>query len=324
MWTLLRKFSLTFFLLLLASLLGAFSGASAQTISRIAAVVNQDIITTHELDQKVAESLADDKQLTQLPASQRRQLRRQVLSKLIEETLIKQKVQELDLEVREKELEAAVNDVLRKNRLTKEQLKQALQAQGMSFTAYRDQIRQQIQRMKLITREVKSQVDVTDAEIKDYFQEHPEEFGAEDTEPKVCLSRVSFPQGQAPQTELQEKAKEARQKLQQGESINAVVSCYQGDYQSEGGELGYFKPEELNPSIAKAVADLQAGEVSDVISTPQGLHVFKVVERTSGSQISWRQFEEQIRQKLRQQKMDDKLSSWAEELKEDAYVDIRL
>ena len=109
------------------------SPVTAKTLSRIVAVVNDDIITSYQLDQAVKNNLRQMTNQNQLTAAQFDQVRTQTLDKLINDKLMEQKIKALGLEVSDAELSAAIDDVRRKNNLTEEALNNALQAQGDDY-----------------------------------------------------------------------------------------------------------------------------------------------------------------------------------------------
>ena len=173
-------------LLLLCSV--GVSSASAEVVSRIAAVVNKDIITTHQLDQRLQEQLA--KKQRQPSPVQLGALRQEVLSRMVEETLVEQRIKALNLSVSDEEVETALIDVQKKNKLTREELEEAVLVQGMEFDAYRENLRKQVLRYKLIGEEVRSQVDVPEREVVDYYNAHEEDYRLT---PTVQLSAITFP-----------------------------------------------------------------------------------------------------------------------------------
>jgi peptidyl-prolyl cis-trans isomerase SurA len=126
-----RHFVIT--LLLLCSI--GLSSVAAEVVSRVAAVVNTDIITTHQLDQKLQEQLA--KQDRQPSPAQLGALRQELLSRMIEETLVQQRIEALNLRVSEEEIETAMLDVQQKNKMTREELENAVMIQGLDIDAYR-------------------------------------------------------------------------------------------------------------------------------------------------------------------------------------------
>jgi peptidyl-prolyl cis-trans isomerase SurA len=306
-------------------LLAPLSNVWAETVSRIAAVVNDDLITTHQLDMKVAERLRAEADGQKLSAGEMDALRRSVLSELVEEALIRQRIDELGLKVADDEVEAAIQDVQKQNKLTREQLIQALQLEGMTFDAYRENLVKQILRFKLLGREVQSKVEVTNQEIRDYFRAHIDEF----REPAyVRLARISFPlsaKATAVQIEaVRAKADEAIVRLRKGEDFYSVLLASTADQSAEGGDLGTFKAGELTAAFEKAVQGLKEGEVSAVIETPDGFHILRVEELSPGKIRQFDAVQGEIQKAIADQKTEARFKEWAQSLRKSAYIDIRL
>lgn len=285
--------------------------ASAETLSKIAAVVNEDIITTRQLNQRIdAEGVAAAGTLQQ----------RQVLDKMVAELLMQQRAEEIGIVVADEDIEKAINDVERQNNITREQLEQALIAQGLTMTRYRNQLTNQILRYKLMGREVQSKVDITRQEVRNYYQQHLDDYRQS---AHTRLSRLSFPVNSDTQ-QAQHDADLARRKLIEGETIDQVLLDLSGQTQIEGGDMGAFKAGELSPAFEKAIKPLEVGGVSEVLELGGMLHLLKVEERNSGGVAELSQVEGQISEQLRREKLEVKLEQWRSELKSEAYVDIRL
>lgn len=306
-------------------LLAPLTGVRAETVSRIAAVVNDELITTHQLDRKVAERLTAEAGGQRLPAEKTDDLRRSVLSELVEEALVRQRIDELGLKVTDEEIEAAIQDVQKQNKLTREQLVQALQFEGMTFDAYRENLGKQILRFKLLGREVQSKVEVTNQEIRDYFRAHIDDF----REPAyVRLARLTFPlpaKATAVQIEaVRTKAEAALARLRQGEDFYSVLLSSTADQSAEGGDLGSFKAGELTAAFERAVQGLKEGEVSAVIETPDGFHILRVEERSPGKIRQFDAVQDEIQKAIADQKTEARFKEWAQGLRKNAYIDIRL
>jgi peptidyl-prolyl cis-trans isomerase SurA len=297
--------------------------ALAETVSRIAAVVNDEIITTYRLDQALAQRLqAAPKKPS---AVETEALRRRVLNDLIDETLVRQRVAELGLKVTDEEVEAAVQDVQKQNHLSREQLAEALRAEGMTLDEYRETLRNQIQRFKLLGREVQSKVEVTNQEIRDYFREHIDDYREL---PHLRLAQLTFPipaKAGAERIEaVRTKAQAALERLRQGESFEAVLATCKAEKNGEGCDLGTFLEGELTPSFAAAVRDLKQGEVSNLVEMPEAFYVLQVTERTPGSIRQFDAVKGEIEKKVKEQKTEEAFRKWAEGLRKNAYIDIRL
>jgi peptidyl-prolyl cis-trans isomerase SurA len=291
------------------------------TVSRIAAVVNSEIITTRQLDQEVSERVKGGN----IPASQASALRQQVLSDLIEKTLLMQKADELRIKVAEDEIEEAIDEVQKQNKLTREQLIEALQSEGMGYEKYRENLRQQILRYKLVGREVQARVEVTNREIRDYFREN---IGKYRDEPFLRLSRITFPipaKATTVQIEaIRGKAEAALNRLRQGEEFYPVLLSLTADQSAEGGDMGTFAEGELTSAFEKAVRKLKEGEISSLVETPAGFHILQVNEISAGKVRQFDSVKEEIRRILREQKTEERFKEWSQGLRKEAYIDIRL
>lgn len=294
----------------------------AETVSKIAAVVNDQVITTHQLDQAVAAALEGKPRPDQEELAN---LRSQLLSRLIEDSLVEQKITDLGLKVSDEELEAAIDDVQKQNQLTREQLIAALQAQGMDFADYKKNLRKQILRVKLIGREVQSKVEVTNQDELDYFRDHIDDYREA---PYMRISRVTFPvpdkAGAAERAAIRSKAEQARQRLAGGEKLDAVLQAYAADG-VEGGDMGIFKEGELSKVFDQAIRGLQQGQVSEVVDGPRGnLYLFKVDVRKPGSIRKFDTVKGEIEKTLLDQKREARFKEWVKDLRKAAYIDIRI
>ncbi len=297
---------------------------AAQTVNRIVAVVNAEVITQYQIDRELEKRKMGAEAQARLSSGDLDELRQRALNSLIEETLVRQRVKELGLEVSQEEIEAAINDVLLQNQLSREELIEALSLQGMEFKAYQENLREQILRFKLLGREVKSKVDVSQQELLDYFREHIDDYRQK---PTVHLARMTFPlpdrPGPAEVESVRSLAVEARDRMRDGADFLAVLADYSGAGRAQGGDMGKVAEEELTAAFADAVKGLTAGEISEPVETPGAFHLFKVVERNAGSVRQFDAVKDEIAKTLTEQKTDGAFKSWAESLRKSARIDIR-
>lgn len=309
--------------LVVALLTLTLTGVSAEVVSRIAAVVNDDIITTYQLDQALNQHLAG---LERQPSpAQLAPLRRQLLDRLIEETLVKQRIRALNLTVSEEEVETALLDVQKQNQLTREELKEAVLAQGMTFEAYQANLRQQILRYKLISAEVRSKVDVSEQEIVEYYRAHLDEYRYPD---QIRLSALSLPipaiadgfQREA----IEIAAAEAAERLQTGEEFETVVEAYQDEYDAEAATMGSFAPGEMSGDFVAAVEPVGVGGYSDPVVTGDAILILRVDAREPGGLRPFDAVKNDIYQLISDQKTDARIKEWTKSLEKQAFIDIRL
>lgn len=299
------------------------TSVSAQVVSRVAAVVNKEIITTHQLDQRLQQQLA--KKERQPSPVQLGALRQELLSRMIEESLVQQRIAALNLTVSGDEIETALLDVQKKNKLTREELEDAVQSQGLDFAVYRDNLRQQILRYKLISEEVRSQIDVPEREVLDYYNAHLDEYSMA---PEVQLSAISFPvsekASEQERAQIRRKVNEALSRLQQGEALEEVADSYNETYGATGIGMGNFEYGELTPDFVAAIEGLEEGDFSAPVETATAILLLRVDDRLSGGFRPIDVVKNDIQQMLLDQKTDARIKEWTKALKNKAFIDIRL
>lgn len=308
--------------LLFFSLLLIATPIMAKTLSKVAAVVNDEMISTFQLDKAVVEALAKKSNQNQLTTEQFDQMKVQILKKMVNDKLLEQRSKELGLKVSDPELSGAIEDVQLKNGLTSEDLEKALAAQGLTMPKYRDQIRKEILRYKLLSREVNYKVLVTTNEVYNYYNNHIDEYMIE---PKIRVNRISFdiPSGSEEQTaELHKRVDVSRDLLLNGEEFDKVLTA-QGD-SATGGDMGSLVEADLAKPLQLALADLKPGGVSKPLELNGQLHLFQVTDRITVDGDPFDQVKDEIGEKLKRDKTDIRFEEWQKELRDNAHVEIRI
>ncbi len=311
------------FLLLLALALLLAQPLAAKTLSKVAAVVNNEIISTYQLDKEVVKTLDKESKGNQLTSSQFEELKSRVLENMINEKLVEQRIKELGLSVPDPELNSAIEDVQLKNKLTAEQLKQAVEAQGMSYEDYRQQIRDEILRYKLLSREVNYKVQVTSGEVQEYFQSHIDQYRVK---PQMRVSSISFeiPAGSSAEQleQLRDRVHEVRKQLQGGADFDQLLAA-QGEGVF-GGDMGALVVDDLTPQLQQALEGLSVGQVSEPLEMNKQLHLFLVTEYDSGDNTLSDKSKDEIEKILKQEKTAARFKEWSQELRDQGHVEIRL
>lgn len=310
------------FLAVLILLLPCFIAiGSAQIINQVAAVVNSEIITTYQVEQALDQLLATQQRAAgTLRDVKTEQLSAQILDRLIEDKLLAQRISSLGLRVTEQEINAAIEDVKISNNLNQHQLETALAAQGMTLTSYRDQIRTEILRYKLLAQEVSHRVAVTSNEVREYFQENIDQY---DIRSFLYVSRISFSLDTGGNREyIYERALSSRQRLLKGEAFSKVQAEV-ADI-ATGDIMGELVLSDLAEPLQVALRDLNAGEVSEPIELNQQLHLFVVTDRRSGEEAVFERVRKSIEEQLKMKKTERRFGEWEQELRANAYIDKRI
>lgn len=290
------------------------------TSFRIVAVVNDDIISSYQLEEALRERQADPAQ-TALPAAE---LRRQVLDQLIEESLLSQRAAAIGLSVADEEVEAAIVDVQKQNRIDRKQLEEALTRQGIPFEQYRETLRRQILRFKLLGRELQTRIEVSSREVREYYQSHLEDYRQPAT---LRLSRITFAfpaEGDDAQRDaVRAAATAARTRIERGEDFAKVLADLQQQGFADGGDLGVVAEPEMNQAFVAAVKDLTPGKVSAPVETGDGVHLLRLEERSAGVLRPVEEVKAEITEHLTEQKRKTAMQDWLAELKAKARIEIR-
>lgn len=310
------------FLLLLSG------SGSGEVVDRIAALVNNEVITLSEV-QEAGRRLFDQVRNSTLPQERQEKLKKaqfDVLDQLIEQKLLDEELKNKKVEVAEREVDAAIEDILKENRLTENELKMVLARDGMTFSAYRKHIRDHLGKMRLINREIKSKVVVEEEEVRRVYKERAGEF-TDPAEVKVqqIFLAVSERTEESKAAAVQRQARALLEKAKNGADFAQLARDHsQGPEAGEGGVLGYFKHGELRPELEAAAFSLKVGEVSGLLRTPEGWHIVRVLERKGGEAKPFAQVQNQIHNDLIQAQAEKKFKEWMKSLRARAYIEIRL
>nr|WP_297355104.1 peptidylprolyl isomerase [uncultured Caldimonas sp.] len=256
-------------------------GSSARGGDYIIAVVNQELVTNSEVQQRIARIEQEAARGGgRLPP--RDQLRRQVIDALIDDRAQLSHAKLIGMRIDEAEIDRAVANVAAQNQLTPAQLRERLREQGMDFARFRNNVRDELMLARLREREVQSRIKVTDAEIEAYLREMAGQRGGA-AEYDIAQVLVAVPEGATPQQEAERRAK-AQSVLEQaraGTPFEQLVRDHsEGANKEQGGRLGMRPADRLPDLFVQAVADLKAGEVApQLLRSGAGFHVLKLVDR---------------------------------------------
>ncbi len=264
----------------------------AVEVDRIVAVVNSEVITSLQLRGRIEQAKRQlARQGVELPPDN--VLERQLLERLIVERAQVQLAQETSLRVDDATLERAIERIAGNNKLSVEQLRAALEKDGVAWNRFRDEIRTEILLTRLREREVDSRVVVTDAEIDNFIANNPDAFSGQEFSVAHILLRT--PEGATPQ-QIEAVARRAEQvmtRLRSGEDF-ARVAAEVSDAPDglSGGALGWRPLDRLPGLFADAVRRMQPGETSPILRSAAGLHIVRLVERRGGGDAAVQQLEQ--------------------------------
>ncbi len=263
----------------------AFSG------DYIVAVVNSELVTAAELEQRLERMRAASAARGGARAPATEQMREQALESLIEERVLLTYARDSGLRLEEAEIDRAVQSVAAQNQLTLPQLRERLAADGIDYARFRANLRDQILLERVREREVGQRTRVTDAEIDKYLAER-NAISARDSELNIAQILIPVPEGAdaALLAQRQARADLALARVRGGEDFATVArEMSEEANRARGGEIGLRPASRLPDLFVAAVCDLRPGEVSPrLLRSGAGFHVLKLIERrdTTGVRIT--------------------------------------
>ncbi|MEO8060685.1 MAG: peptidylprolyl isomerase [Burkholderiales bacterium] len=254
------------------------------TADYIVAVVNQELVTNAELQQRIAritENAAKEKAALPPPD----ELRKQVLDVLINERVQVTNARETGQRLDEAELDRAVLNVAVQNQMTMPQLRSRLQQQGIAYPTFRNNLRDQLLMERVREREVNARIRISNEEI-DTALERRQAAAAGGLQLNIAQILVTVPEGASPAevSQRQARAEAAMARVKAGEPFDKVAREVSEDgNRSQGGVIGLRAADRLPDVFVDFVKALKPGEVAPtLLHSGAGFHVLKLVERTQG------------------------------------------
>lgn len=256
---------------------GQSTAPALAPVDSIVAVIDEDVILRSELDRAVANVLAQYAQHPeQLPPHD--VLEKQVLERLISMRLQVARADSTGIRITDSDLEQAIGQVAKQNHITVDQVRGQLEASGISFSEYRDNLRDELTVQRLRQSYVQSRVQVSDTEIDQLLSMR--QVGG----PEIHLANIliGLPDGATPEqiATAQKKADGIYDLIQRGEMDFKSAAIRYSDSQNalDGGEIGWRGYDAIPPAFVSMLRNMKPGEVSQPVRGPSGYQLIQVIE----------------------------------------------
>jgi peptidyl-prolyl cis-trans isomerase SurA len=286
---------------------------AAHLADRIVAVVNSEVIMLSEIK---AETTAEGNRLQERyrgPELQRRlqQAEYMTLTRMIERKLQMQLAKSKGMDVTDEELAQAARELQR-------------QGEKVDIANPDDKrsLKEQLTMMKVIDREVRSTVMVSETEMKRYYEQHRSRFSLPE---EYRLSQILIrPRSGEQPAQTQAKAEAVHAELKQGADFaDLALRHSDGAEATRGGSLGIIRQGELLPPIERAVAALQPGEIGEPVATTEGIHILRLDEKKASQFRPFAEVKAEMQGVVFQQKSEDVYQLWMANLKNKAYIEVK-
>jgi peptidyl-prolyl cis-trans isomerase C len=275
--------------------------------SPIVAMVNDDGISLSEfktafMDVEIKGSLDENSDSV-------KELKRNLLNQLIEQHLFLEEAGRMKLDVSPEELSQAVERI--KGDYASGEFETMLQSRQTTFEEWRERLRQEILSQKVINQSVPENIQITDEEIQAHYKEHPGDF----VQPEEVRARQIV-------VANVETANAIREQAMQGADFAALAKAHSlSPDKAQGGDLGFFARGDM-PEEFDVVFNLGVGQISPIVKTAYGHHIFKVEERHPARPLSPSEAADRVRAQLTQERREQLFAAWVAGLKAKARITV--
>lgn len=296
--------------------------APGEPIDRVVAIINDTIITDSELALNT-KAAKEQLKITNKPLPNTDALRQQVLDRLVFDTLQLQIAQRNNMEVSNEELNTAIKNLANESHLNIDQLKEAVERDGIEYAAFRKRINDQMLVGRLQQSAVGSKVVITDTEIKEYLRSLTnKKLGSSE----YHLMHILVPLPEAPTPQDIQLAKQRANKLvdslKQGANFAQVANDESTGTQAlQGGDLGWRKAAELPTLFAQSLTTIKLNEIAGPLRASNGFHILKLIDvKNDPTKLT----EAAVKNLIYRRKFEENLQVWLQQLRDSAYVKISL
>jgi len=316
---------------LIAAALPLAHAADVRIVEEIVAKINGDIITRGELDhthQLVQEELRRQGLTGAQLTSAVREQEKNALRDQIDQLLLVQRGKDMNINI-DSEVTRRIAQLQSQSKISDpDKFHDYVREQtGMTFEDFRDQMKKQLLTQRVIGDEISSRINIPEADLRKYYNEHPNEFMREE---QVFLSQILIStEGKTPEqtAAAQKKANDLVARARKGEKFNELARDNSDDPATarDGGQLPPYKRSDhlLDKELEDMVFQMKKGEVTNPIKRPGGFLILKVDERFAAGQASFEEVKNEITEKLAGPKMEPKVREYLTSLRQDAFLEIK-
>ena len=234
---------------------------------------------------------------------------------LIGEKLLEQEVKKYDDKVDDDQVDKYIDQLRESKHMSDTEFREQLQASGMSYDELRKRVRLDLEKAMMIEQEVRAKIVIPDADIKAFYDSHKDDFTVTKERLKLAQILVALPANPTPAqvSAAQKKAAMIRARALKGDDFGDLARVYSDDdSKSNGGELGWFAPGDINDQILAAVKPLKPGDISQPVRTSHGIHIVRLEDHQVPGMVPLNEVKAQIRDQLVSEQSSAQLEKWVE------------
>ena len=296
-------------------------------VDRVVAKVNNEIITLSTVKSKF--DLILSRRDLSIPVGVKqteKQLMQQSLDSIIDEKLQAQEGKKKGLIVKEETIEKAVADIYEKNNITASQFELMLLKEGHDLASYKKIIHDQILSSRVVQMELQGSSRSSNDDMLKHYNVNKKKYWVPS---KVMISQIMFikdKDGLKSDVKLKiTKAREILGLLRSGSDFSGLAKKYSEDISGPlGGRIGIVERGTTLPRFEEIAFNLKLNEVSDVFQTENGVHIIRCDDVISGHFKKYIEVKSEIKRLLDFEKQDENYTDWMKELRESAFIEVKL
>ena len=268
----------------LTLLLGQAAQAETEMLDQIVAIVDDDIILASELRARL-ETVNQNLDAQGIEAPPEDEMIRETLDRLVLDSIQLQMGRRYGVRISDAELDSAMQRVAAQNRMNLSQFRQALEQEGRSYVAMREQVREEMILQRVQMGNVNQRVSISEQEVENFMQT---EEGQKLVQPEYravhALLAVPSSATSAEEQAAREHTEALLARIRGGERFDKAIAASGSEYRYTGGDLGWRKLDDLPSLYQEVVRDLEVGETTDVFRSPSGFHLVHLINQRGGEQ----------------------------------------
>ncbi|WP_304085177.1 SurA N-terminal domain-containing protein [Maridesulfovibrio ferrireducens] len=311
-----KRVIIVFFVILISSF-GSFSGAEEKIVDGVVAVVNGDIITMYEMNTKMAPIMKqfNGKSISPVEVQQIKNIRKQILDRMINEMILDQEAKRLKVEISEQDIEGEIKRIKEASKFSDEEFARQLALQKTNLEGFKETLRKDIRKNRLLSYKVKNKVVVTEEEIQGVWNSTQSQ--QEEVKQSVHLKLILFPENIS--------ADKIRKEIISGETTfeEAANKYTVGPGAGTGGDLGVLEWDDLAKTWHDALNGLNPGDISTSFKVQESTALLKLDSFVKNKSDSFADNRDNIYERLYREKQDAVFVDFINKLREKAVIEIK-
>lgn len=299
------------------------SHAAPGTLDKIAAIVNEDIITQNQLAKRV-KIIKRQMKTSDTPIPSDDVLRQQVLEHMINERIQLQLAKNISLTIDDEALDQAISNIARQNEMTVDEMRQSLREENYTYEQFRQDLRNEMTLSRLQQQQVSSNISVSANEIESLIQQQSHE--KNEVEYRLGHILISLPED--PSSDDVEKAYQQAQQIMQdlntGGDFQRMATEHSNASQAlKGGDLGWRKAGEVPSLFSESVSKMKKGDLAGPIRNSAGFHIITLLDKKEDDKQQKEAMRDQARRMIQNRKYQEQYQAWLMQLRNESHIEIR-